>query len=168
VKCQPEGAIAVIEIPHQRPAKLYWYESRQDFVDQTTTIAADAGDDIDTFEQAVDYAGSDLNCLLVIEDDADVDRMLKYSGHQRGRVEVFAQEIKTEFRELLDLDELKDAVKADREWQTQRGPDDTAGYERDQETCDAVDDAETLEELVNVAPASWSAAITNRCHRNQL
>jgi len=53
-------------------------------------------------------------------------------------------------------------------WSTQRGPNDHAGYERDQDRLEAIEEAENFTELHNASPMEWQTAVSNRCHRVQV
>ena len=48
--------IAVIEIPHQTKARLYWYYDQKEFIDAVADIAFKNGEpEINTFEDAQTY-----------------------------------------------------------------------------------------------------------------
>jgi hypothetical protein len=67
------------------------------------------------------------------------------------------------------LDDMKEIILADWDhWTPQRGPNDYVGYERYVDICNAIEAAETWDDLASAAPPSWSTAVVNRCHRNRV
>ena len=64
--------------------------------------------------------------------------------------------------------DLKAEISRDYSWRSHSGPDDIYGYERDVETQEQIEEAESWEELEAYAPMEWSAAVASRCHRNSL
>jgi hypothetical protein len=90
--------IAVIEIPHQLKAKLYWYYDIEEFINTVYEIACAKSDiEINTFEDAKTYLSEDLHGVIVVTDDSDLDYVLNYTGHQAPRIRAFAEEIKDEW-----------------------------------------------------------------------
>lgn len=93
--------IAVIEIPHQRPAQLHWYTDREAVLD----YAIDYADETDRpepedFVEAVATLADDWNGRVVVENLADVDNVSGYTGHQALRVNAMADELREEFAEV--------------------------------------------------------------------
>lgn len=90
--------IAVIEIPHQTKARLYWYYDKGEFIETVATMAFKNGDpEINTFEDAKTYLSQDMHGLIFVTDDSDLEYVLNYTGHQAPRIRALAEEIKDEW-----------------------------------------------------------------------
>jgi hypothetical protein len=90
--------IAVIEIPHQTKARLYWYYDQKEFIDAVADIAFKNGEPgINTFEDAQTYLSQDMHGLIFVTDDSDLEYVLNYTGHQAPRIRALAEEIKDEW-----------------------------------------------------------------------
>ena len=68
----------------------------------------------------------------------------------------------------MTLPMMQNAINEDATWRAQRGPEDQAGYERDQERLVDIELSTTFDELHSAAPMEWQAAVSNRCHRSQV
>jgi hypothetical protein len=88
--------LAVIEIPHQHRARLFWYRDRQEFID---AIAGGQAISVSTFDEAFDHTKGDLNRLIVIEteDDASWWASNAYRGHQDHYVRSLIEEVLEEW-----------------------------------------------------------------------
>ena len=93
MKLRPE--MAVIEIPHQRPAKMFRYRAREQFIECIAEITGETA----TFDETVAWNGHDLNNMIVIEEAEDLDfyRRRPYNGHQEQRVRPLLAELMEEW-----------------------------------------------------------------------
>lgn len=72
--------IAIIEIPHQRKARLHWYVDEAAVVADASDQSEHAGDDYpDTFGEAIKYLADDLNRQMVVSTTADVADVEAYA-----------------------------------------------------------------------------------------
>ena len=95
MKLRPE--MAVIEIPHQRPAKMFRYRDREKFIECIAEITGEPA----TFDETLDWNRHDLNNMIVIEEAEDLDyyRKRPYCGHQEHRVRPLLAELIEEWAE---------------------------------------------------------------------
>jgi len=95
--------IALIEIPHQRPAKLHWYDDAHQLIRTAEATAENDGRDIDDhgFSRMVDNAAHELAddwaSHLLVESAAGVEAVRAYccgdgrpGGHRHKAAEVAA------------------------------------------------------------------------------
>ena len=96
MKFKPD--IAVIEIPHRRPAKMFRYRDREKYIE---VIADINGGQTQTYDETVEWTGHDLNSMIVIETAEDLEfyRERPYSGHQELRVRVMLREVMEDWDE---------------------------------------------------------------------
>ena len=68
----------------------------------------------------------------------------------------------------MNLKEWKAHFIGKTDWRSQRGPNDTEGYQRDIGTIQAVKNARTWNALLEVVPWRYSGAAANRCRLSDL
>ena len=98
MRTKPE--LAVIEIPHRTPARMFRYRDREHYIDVIASISGETA----TFDETVEWNGHDLNSLIVIEsaDELAFYRKRPYHGHQEQRVQPLLAELMVEWAELQD------------------------------------------------------------------
>jgi len=89
---------AMIEIPHQTPARFHVYESDRELIQVAYDLDAKRGEDhdIDSRSDAIEILSSDLHGHIIVETAADLDYVRSYTGHQRLRVVSMADAIECE------------------------------------------------------------------------
>ena len=94
--------IALIAIPHQLPASIYWYADRLSLFSAAGERATDAEYPAD-FADAVEYLARDWHGHLLVETAADLAAVRTYTGHQEHTVAALVDVLRAEF---LDFDAL--------------------------------------------------------------
>jgi hypothetical protein len=100
--------IAYIEIPHQRPAKLYWYDDAAEVISAAITYAEQhdvAYDEPLEFQEAHHLLAGDLHGHFVVMDQADIEYVrlhVEQLRHQHHRIAPMIDELEAAFAEQDD------------------------------------------------------------------
>lgn len=87
--------IALIEIPHQRPARINWYDNRQSLIDDATEKAIESGrEEPEDFADAVYSLADDWNSHILVQSDDDIPDVEHYTGHQQLKVRALVPQLK--------------------------------------------------------------------------
>jgi hypothetical protein len=96
--------IALIEIPHRRPAKVNWYDSPAVLIHEAESIATEFGDgEIHRhgFDSPVENAAFELSLgwvgWVLIRSFADIEHVRNYNGHQGPRIRAMVDELVAKF-----------------------------------------------------------------------
>lgn len=93
--------IAIIEIPHQRKARLHWYAGEVDVIEAAIEYAAESDrDEPVDFQSAIDCLADDWHGRLIVQSAADVADVAAYTGHQEYVVAAMLDELREEFTSL--------------------------------------------------------------------
>jgi len=98
--------IALIEIPHQRPARINWYEDRDELESAAIQYAAqsDREEPVD-FDSAVHCLADDWHGHLLVQEAADIEAVRRYAGHQGHRVCALVGELEEAFPKFTSDEE---------------------------------------------------------------
>ncbi len=83
--------IFIVEVPHQRRARCWTARDQGEVIRIAQERARKSGENIDTYEQAVEYIGHDVHNFAVFESDDDALNAFStgdhpiFNGHQGGR-----------------------------------------------------------------------------------
>lgn len=90
--------IALISIPHQRAARIHWFDDRDDIMHAAQTAAVlESKEKPTNFDDAIAALAHDWNGHLLIESATDLHLVLHYHGHQAHRVRAMFDDIADEF-----------------------------------------------------------------------
>lgn len=89
--------VALVGIPHQTPAKILWYEDREDLLNDAIDDAINTGkEEPETFDEAVSFLADDWHSYLLVECAEDIHIVRNYKGHQAARVQSFVDDLEAE------------------------------------------------------------------------
>jgi len=87
--------IAIIEIPHQTPARLHWYEDQDAVIDAAWEYAGNSDrPEPKTFDDALACLADDWSDHLLVESADDIQWVEKYQGHQAHRIHPMVDELR--------------------------------------------------------------------------
>ncbi len=89
--------IAMIQIPHRRPAALFVYPDEKEIMQVAYEMTEKAGEEYPaTIEEAIEVIGHDLNSILVIETAEDIE--IAASTHRGHDVVALLDELREVFK----------------------------------------------------------------------
>ncbi len=95
--------IALIEVPHQLPAKINWYSDADTLEEASLNEAMAAGatvaEEPNDFDSAVRYLAHDWHTYELVQSADDIQAVRDYRGHQEHKVRAMVKELEEEFTE---------------------------------------------------------------------
>ncbi len=90
--------IALIEIPHQRPARLHWFESEESLIDDAVRYTEQTDrEPVAGFDDAVAALADDWHSYRLVRSAEDVEELRDYTGHQQHRIVALVDALSEEF-----------------------------------------------------------------------